>query len=355
MQKLKKFVKKVINSNTLRWQQLCSPLSTHFSEDELRYIADQEGVNNSSKMNKRELCAALAVNINQKILEAKLKAGHCINKETLRLEPVNDLIERSPYRLYTLQEIQGDKTFLYCFDIVDLHDYIKITPKNPYTRKPLSEYTLQDINQHYKQYLDVTETLLRKSDTYSIPAPTPEADFDDFLDIFSDSSLEQLAESLHLNVDISFLPEYLRQSVELLKDRILHNLSMETDDFERDFLIHCLQQWQFPYCFFPDNIVMTTADTVRYLYDNEDEGMDTHDQSLQLDSIVSEFVETGDTRILHNIPFYGLVEIKLVLSHRLEHPDELTSGVDLLQLLEKLRQFAVDIFSRQMMNRYIII
>lgn len=150
MDKFKKFTKKVIESNKLAWQQMCSPMYKKFDITELRKIAKLEGIPFYKTLSKRELCLELSIYLSKLIIISNKLKNKCINSTTIDLEDIKNL---PPHKLYPLVFNDNTQDHIYCFDIEEIYKYTQTNKTNPYNRQLISNDDLDDINDAYKKYM----------------------------------------------------------------------------------------------------------------------------------------------------------------------------------------------------------
>lgn len=152
MDKFKKFTKKVIESNKLAWQQMCSPMYKNFDITELRKIAKLEGIPFYKTLSKRELCLELSIYLSKLIIITNKLKNKCINSTTIDLEDIKNL---PPHKLYPLVFNDNIKDHIYCFDIEEIYKYTRDNKTNPYNRQPISQDDLVNIDDAYKKYISI--------------------------------------------------------------------------------------------------------------------------------------------------------------------------------------------------------
>lgn len=145
LKKLKSLVKKPIRGQVqkvvnlikskkdppFKWQKICSTFGNQ-DLNTLQKLAQFHDIPNATSMNKRELCKNLAIQT-----EKLQSPDDCANETSILGDPIDDIPK---YLVYSFTE-NGKR---YCFNIIELMEYLKTNTTNPFTRVPLDIKSIND-------------------------------------------------------------------------------------------------------------------------------------------------------------------------------------------------------------------
>jgi hypothetical protein len=139
-------VQKVVNlikakkDPPFKWQKICSAFGNQ-ELSTLQKLATLHGIPEAMRLNKRELCKQLAIQT-----EKLQTPRDCANETSILGDSIDDIPK---YLVYSFIE-NGRR---YCFNILELMEYLKTNNTNPFTRVPLDVKAINDRFNVLKQML----------------------------------------------------------------------------------------------------------------------------------------------------------------------------------------------------------
>jgi hypothetical protein len=216
-----KLKESISDKSRFKWQRLCRPkhFQKNFNIDELRMLAEDEGIPQHLFLTKGELCAELAQRFTNVIEGKKKIVPKCINTTSITLTDLEDI---PPEFFYSY--IHDNK--IYCDDIRDLKTHFDTSgAHHPIDRSPVSQ---QLVNSVYKWYNNLQKSTISMKDVDEEQVYIPVNNLS--------SKLASFTSLLNYPANIHLYSSSQRQTIdifvnELVKENILY--TSEKNNLER--------------------------------------------------------------------------------------------------------------------------